>query len=174
MCNLYSVVSNREAIRRLSQAMSDSIGNLPELPGIYPDYLAPIVRLNSAGEREIVLARWGMPSLVKHVPPDKTNIGTTNIRHAYYKDWEGYLGAEHRCLVPLTRFAEPCKLDDGSSGNAWFALSRDEPLTFFAGLWTNWTGMRREDEGAIEHVVFGFFTTEPNDVVARSTRRQCP
>jgi putative SOS response-associated peptidase YedK len=46
-----------------------------------------------------------MPSLVKHVPPDKTNIGTTNIRHAYFKDWEGYLGVEHRCLVPLTRFA---------------------------------------------------------------------
>jgi putative SOS response-associated peptidase YedK len=38
-------------------------------------------------------------------------------------------------------------------------------LIFFAGLWTNWTGMRRKDEGSIEHVVLGFFTTEPNDVV---------
>src|SRR5688572_24752236 len=107
MCNLYSMTTNREALRKISQAMNDKVGNLPELPGIYPDYLAPIVILNSAGEREIILARWGVPSLVKQVPPDKTNIGTTNIRHAYFKDWDGYLGIEHRCLVPLNRFAEP-------------------------------------------------------------------
>jgi putative SOS response-associated peptidase YedK len=151
------MTTNREALRRISEAMNDKVGNLPELPGIYPDYLAPIVILNSAGEREIILARWGIPSLVKQVPRDKTNPGSTNIRH--------YLGVEHRCLVPLTRFAEPCKLEDGSTGNAWFALSKDEPLIFFAGLWTTWTGMRRKDEGPIEHKVFGFFTTEPNDVV---------
>jgi hypothetical protein len=30
------------------------------LPGIYPDYLAPIVILYPRGEREIVLARWGV------------------------------------------------------------------------------------------------------------------
>ena len=63
MCNLYSVTTNREAIRRLSQAMNDSIGNMPELPGIYPDYLAPIVRADASGRREVVLARWGLPSL---------------------------------------------------------------------------------------------------------------
>jgi putative SOS response-associated peptidase YedK len=164
MCNLYSVVTNREAIRRISGAMNDSIGNLPELPGIYPDYLAPIVRLDPAGEREIVLARWGLPSL-KDQPTDKPNRGTTNVRHPWFDDWKGYLGTEHRCLVPLTRFAEPCKLEDGSSGNAWFALSKDEPLTFFAGLYTKWEGTRRKDEGPLEHLVFAFFTTTPNDVV---------
>ena len=164
MCNLYSVTTNREAIRRLSQAMSDSIGNMPELPGIYPDYLAPIVRLDAAGQREVVLARWGLPSL-KDEPTEKPNRGTTNVRHPWYADWKGYLGTEHRCLVPLTRFAEPCKLEDGSSGNAWFALSKDEPLTFFAGLFTEWTGTRRKDEGPMSHLTFAFFTTEPNDVV---------
>jgi putative SOS response-associated peptidase YedK len=144
MCNLYSVVTNREAIRRISGAMGDSIGNLPELPGIYPDYLAPIVRLYPAGEREIVLARWGLPSL-KDQPTEKPNRGTTNVRHPRFDDWKGYLGTDHRCLVPLTRFAEPCKLEDGSSGNARFALSKDEPLTFFAGLYTKWEGTRRKD-----------------------------
>jgi putative SOS response-associated peptidase YedK len=165
MCNLYSVVTNREAMRGLAKALSDAIGNFPGLPGVYPDYVAPIVRLDAEGKREIVYGRWGLPSLNKLVPPEKTNIGTTNIRHPWYADWEGYLGVEHRCLVPLTRFAEPCKLEDGTTGNAWFALSKEEPLTFFAGLWTKWTGMRRKDEGPIEHTVFGFFTTDPNDVV---------
>ena len=117
MCNLYSVVTNREALRRISKAISDSIGNLPELPGIYPDYRAPIVRLNAAGDRETVLARWGVPSL-KDQPSEKPNKGTTNVRHPWFDDWKGYLGVEHRCLVPLTRFAEPTKLEDGASGNA--------------------------------------------------------
>ena len=164
MCNLYSIVTNREAIRRIAQAFNDSIGNLPELPGVYPDYFAPIVRLNPQGEREIVLARWGLPSL-KDQPTDKPNRGTTNVRRPWFDDWKGYLGVEHRCLVPLTRFAEPCKLEDGSSGNAWFALSKDEPLTFFAGLYTEWTGTRRKDEGPMTHLTFAFFTTTPNDVV---------
>lgn len=164
MCNLYSVTTNREAMRRVAQAFNDSIGNMPELPGIYPDYYAPIVRIDRRGDREIVLARWGLPSL-KDEPTEKPNRGTTNIRHPWFTDWKGYLGVEHRCLVPVTRFAEPTKLDDGSSGNAWLAIDEGEPLTFFAGLCTRWVGTRRKDEGPMEHLVFGFFTTEPNDVV---------
>ena len=61
MCNLYSMTKNVDAIRRLFGAMNSQVGNLPSLPGIFPDYPAPIVR-NAAGEREIVMARWGMPS----------------------------------------------------------------------------------------------------------------
>ncbi len=41
--------------------MVDRTGNLPPLPGIFPDYTAPIVRNYPQG-RELVLARWGMPS----------------------------------------------------------------------------------------------------------------
>jgi putative SOS response-associated peptidase YedK len=48
-----------------------------------------------------------------------------------------YLGVEHRSLVPITRFAEPTKLDDGASGNAWFALDPSQPVTFLAGPWTS-------------------------------------
>lgn len=153
--------------------MSDGLGNVPELPGIYPDYAAPVVRLDAQGQREIVLARWGLPSL-RAEPTDKPNRGTTNVRHPWFADWKGYLGVEHRCLVPLTRFVEPCKLEDGSSGNAWFALSRDEPTTFFAGLVTEWTGTRREDEGPMKHLVFAFFTTEPNDVVGAIHMKAMP
>lgn len=174
MCNLYSMTTNRDAIQQLAKAFNQSVGNLPPLPGIYPDYLAPIVRLNADGEREIVLARWGLPSLKDAPAIEKPNRGTTNVRHPWFADWKGYLGVEHRCLVPLTRFAEPCKLDDGSSGNAWFALSKDEPLTFFAGLWTEQHGMRRKDEGVRDHLVFAFFTTEPNDVVGAVHQKAMP
>jgi putative SOS response-associated peptidase YedK len=30
--------------------------------GVYPDSRAPIVRNGTGGERELALARWGMPS----------------------------------------------------------------------------------------------------------------
>ena len=38
MCNLYSLTKGQQAIRELAGAMSDRTGNLPPLPGIYPDY----------------------------------------------------------------------------------------------------------------------------------------
>lgn len=36
-------------------------GNLPPMPGVFPDYTAPVVRNAPDGERELMLARWGMP-----------------------------------------------------------------------------------------------------------------
>ena len=64
MCNLYSMTKNVEAIRRLFGALNSRVGNLPSMPGIFPDYPAPIVR-NAIDGREIVTARWGMPSSQK-------------------------------------------------------------------------------------------------------------
>jgi putative SOS response-associated peptidase YedK len=62
MCNLYNVRTNQAAIREIARAMRDSVGNLPPLPGIYPDYPAPIVRTTADGVRELAMAHWGMPS----------------------------------------------------------------------------------------------------------------
>jgi len=38
LCNLYSVTKGQQAIRELAGAMRDRTGNLPPLPGIFPDY----------------------------------------------------------------------------------------------------------------------------------------
>jgi putative SOS response-associated peptidase YedK len=62
VCNLYSLTKSQDAIRRITKAMRDRTGNLPPLPGIFPDYAAPIVRTAEDGDRELLLARWGMPS----------------------------------------------------------------------------------------------------------------
>ena len=43
MCNLYSITKGQQAIRDLAGAMRDLTGNLPMLPGVFPDYSAPIV-----------------------------------------------------------------------------------------------------------------------------------
>jgi hypothetical protein len=46
MCNLYSMTRPQDAVRRFfpHELPLDRVGNLPPLPGIFPDYSAPIVR----------------------------------------------------------------------------------------------------------------------------------
>lgn len=172
MCNLYSMTTTTEAIQRLVQEWEDSMRNIPPLHAIYPDYMAPVIK-QRAENRVLGFARWGLPSL-KDPATEKPNRGTTNVRRPWFDDWKGYLGVENRCLVPINRFAEPTKLPDGSSGNAWFAWDESEPLTFFAGLWTDWHGTRRKDEGPLDHKVFAFFTTKPNDIVGAVHEKAMP
>src|SRR4051794_24877930 len=61
MCNLYSITTNQAAIIALFRVVNRYVGNLPPMPGVFPDYQAPIVR-NAAEGRELATARWGMPS----------------------------------------------------------------------------------------------------------------
>jgi putative SOS response-associated peptidase YedK len=35
------------------------VGNLAPMPGVFPDYPAPVIR-ESEGGREMVMMRWGM------------------------------------------------------------------------------------------------------------------
>ena len=61
MCNLYSITTNQEAIRALFRVVNQYAGNLAAMPGVFPDYPAPVVR-NADGDRELTMMRWGMPS----------------------------------------------------------------------------------------------------------------
>jgi hypothetical protein len=45
------------------------------MPGVFPDYPAPVVR-NSDAERELMMMRWGMPS-----PPKFGGAPVTIIRN---------------------------------------------------------------------------------------------
>lgn len=195
MCNLYSMMKNVDAIRRLFGALNSSVGNLPSMPGIFPDYPAPIVR-NASDGREIVMARWGMPSSQKvlldatkkraekleakgkavdfnellRIEPDS---GTTNIRNTSSGHWKRWLGPGNRCLVPLTSFSEYDTIE-GKKVPVWFALEESRPLVAFAGIWTNWTSVRKVKEGEVNADVFGFLTCEPNAEVKRVHPKAMP
>lgn len=158
MCNLYSLTKGQQAILELAGAMIDRTGNLPTMPGIYPDYSAPIVR-NGVDGREMVLARWGMPSPAFAWEGKKTDPGVTNVRNVLSSHWRRWTGVEHRCLVPFTSFSE---WNASNKGPAWFAFSEERPLAFFAGIWTGWTSVRKVKEGEVTADLYGFLTTEPN------------
>jgi putative SOS response-associated peptidase YedK len=60
MCNLYSITTNQAAIIALFRVINRYIGNLPPMPGVFPDYPAPVVR-NAGDGRELTMIRWDMP-----------------------------------------------------------------------------------------------------------------
>ncbi len=162
MCNLYSMTSNQQAIRALARAMRETVGNLPSLPGIFPDQSAPVVRNGSDGVRELAVARWGMPSPAFALAGRKVDRGVTNIRNTASPHWRPWLGQASRCLVPFTSFSESVRRPDGVSEPVWFALADDRPLAFFAGIRTRWTGLRKLAEGVVSCELFAFLTTAPN------------
>jgi len=194
MCNLYSITKSQDAIRALTRAVRDVSGNLPALPGVYPDTFAPIVRNGVSGERELAKARWGMPTpqnilmqgaKKKAVAHDKKSKpynfkvllrmerdpGVTNIRNIGSKHWQCWLGIEHRCVVPFTSFSE---FNAAEGGHIWFAFGEKRPQAAFAGIWTNWTSVRKGKEGETTNDLFGFLTTEPNDEVGRVHPKAMP
>jgi putative SOS response-associated peptidase YedK len=166
MCNLYSITKGPQAIRDFARAMRDRTGNLPPIPGVFPDYFAPIVHNADDGARELAMARWGMPSPRSVVKGHNSDPGVTNIRNVASPHWRRWLGVESRCVVPFTSFAENEILPDGSRPPVWFALDESRPLAFFAGMWTRWTSVRKVKEGKTTNDLFAFLTTEPSAIIA--------
>ena len=69
MCNLYSIITNQAAIIALFRVINRYVGNLPPMPGVFPDYRAPVIRNTDTGT-EMVLTRWGMPPRAGGTPQD--------------------------------------------------------------------------------------------------------
>jgi putative SOS response-associated peptidase YedK len=170
---LYSVTKGQQAIRELAGAMRDMTGNLPPLPGIFPDYAAPIVRNQSDG-RELTMARWGMPTPEFALEGKKCDPGVTNVRNAKSPHWRRWLGVESRCVVPFTSFSDNDTLPDGTHPPVWFAFDETRPLAFFAGVWTRWTSVRKVKEGETTNDIFAFLTTKANKVVGAIHAKAMP
>ena len=188
MCNLYSLRKGPAAILDAARAMSNQAGNL-EPRDIYPDYPAPIVRTGAGGERELALARWGLPSSSRalfdaatkradklrargkdvdfpkllELEPDS---GVTNVRNTASGHWKRWLEPANRCLVPFTAFSEPGRDAEGRYAPVWFSLPGDDPLAFFAGVHVpQWTCVRKMKTGLETCDLFAFLTTEPSEPV---------
>lgn len=161
MCNLYSVTTNQEAIRRLFLAAADLTGNLPPLPAVFPDQLAPIVRAADGG-RELVLARWGAPG-----PPQVGAPLVTNLRNPASPFWRRWLAPANRCLVPVNAFCEYADTKPRKTP-VWFARDSSRPLFAFAGVWMGWHGVRGPKAAQVEgeHTLFAILTAPANAIVA--------
>jgi putative SOS response-associated peptidase YedK len=119
------------------------------------------VRNSADGERELVVARWGMSGHPVWGGP------VTNIRNVASPHWRGWLSARDRCLVPSTSFCEYAPTVPRKTP-IWFAPTEDRPPLAIAGLWTRWRGVRGQKGAPVEgeHELFGFLTTEANAIFA--------
>ncbi|WHQ68614.1 SOS response-associated peptidase [Methylorubrum extorquens] len=159
MCNLYALTKSQDEIRRLFAVETDQAGNLPPLPGIFPNTAAPIVHV-AEGQRILSMYRWGMPSPAFALRDRKTDPGVTNVRNTGSPHWRRWLGPEQRCLVPLSSFSE---FNKAAGGDIWFALAADRPLACFAGIKTeDWRSVRKVKDGETTDDLYAFLTTEPN------------
>jgi hypothetical protein len=135
MCNLYSMTKGPQAIRDFTRAMRSKVGNLPPLPGVFPDYSAPIVRNGTEG-RELVLARWGMPSRFEALKDKNRDPGVTisamSPRHT------GSDGSASRAdaSCPFRHCRRTKCLQTAPARPVWIAFDESRSLAFFAGVWT--------------------------------------
>ncbi len=75
--------------------------------------------------------------------------------------------------MPFNSFAEYDTID-GKKVPVWFAIDESRPLLCFAGLWTNWTSVRKVREGEITADIFAMLTTEANAEVGRVHQKAMP
>ncbi len=145
--------------------------NLPPLPGIFPDYEAPVVTRGPNGVRSLEMMRWGFPP-PPFVKGSHTVQNVRNLSSGYWKKWLSIdEGAGGRCLVPATAFSE---YQDGPSPKdiVWFARQAEgadmRPLFFFPGIWRPFEGERGPKTARVAgmHKIFAFLTAAPNAVVA--------
>jgi putative SOS response-associated peptidase YedK len=193
MSNFYSITTNQAAIIALFRVVNRYVGNLAPMPGVFPDYKAPIVR-NGAEGRELASARWGMPSSSKALmdatkkraeklqakgkPVDFKELlrmepdgGTTNIRNVTSKHWTRWLAVESRCVVPFNSFSE---FNKAEGGDIWFALDESRPLACFAGIWTNGTQSERSKKARPPTTFTRSSRRSRTPMSAPSTPRRCP
>jgi putative SOS response-associated peptidase YedK len=166
-------IRSRPTIRALFRVLNRYVGNLAPMPGIFPDYPAPVVR-NSGDEREMTMMRWGMPP-----PPRAGGYPATNIRNTSSPHWRAWLSAENRCLVPANSFAEYAPEPNPETKKkdvVWFALDDDRPLFAFAGIWITFNSDRGTKSKPVPgpHQVYVFSRHRLTPWSSRSTRMACP
>jgi putative SOS response-associated peptidase YedK len=148
MCGRYDLSDSPAAIRAKF--------SVPAVPGFAanadwrPTDRAPIVRLAADGERECVLARWG---LVPPWAPDlKFGTRCINARAETVASLPAFRSAwrKRRCLVPANAFFEW----SGAKGQRlkWRISLREEPLFALAGLWEWWQD-RASGEGVASYTI---------------------
>ena len=190
MCNLYRM-EDKDWVSTWAKDVESLINLMPAYQ-VHPDQMGPIIRNAADGRKQLVNARWGLPSptfvqekaaktrseklkakgkavdfgeLLK-MEPDR---GVTNVRKLNLAHWKRWFGIEHRCLVPVTSFAEPdpaAQEPGGNVPNAWFARDEQKSLMFFAGIHVpQWQSVRKVKDGLTTDDLYGFLTTDPNTLV---------
>jgi putative SOS response-associated peptidase YedK len=131
---------------------------------VAPTTHQPIIRQSrETGEREIVLARWGLVPFFTKDMQDVKGLSTINARAetiATAKTWREPV-KKRRCLIPVNAFYEWPKEGKPPKQPYAFEMANGKPFAF-AGIWDGW----KDGEG---HWLqsFAILTTEANELMSR-------
>ncbi|MND95763.1 hypothetical protein D3C80_880260 [compost metagenome] len=123
----------------------------------------------AAEARAEKLKAKGKPVDIDELIPLEPDRGVTNVRKLTLPHWKRWFGVDHRCIVPVTSFAEPdpkAQAPGGKVPNAWFARDEQKSLMFFAGIHVpGWQSVRKVKDGPTTDDLYGFLNTDPNELV---------
>ena len=166
MCNLYSITTNQAAILALFRVVNRYVGNLAPMPGVFPDYPAPVVRNMDTG-RELAIMRWVCRRHRARAGRRSPTSATRRHRTGACGSTSQRTGAWSRptALLRVRTGAEP---RDEEGRGLVRAVGRPRPLFAFTRIWTEFKGDRGTKSKPIPgpHQVYGFLTTTANAVVA--------
>ena len=133
MCGRYDNLIARDAYRRLFRPGRLPQSNFPPRYNVAPTDQIPIIRVDPRdGERELVMARWGLvPGWLKEMP--KVPHINARCETVHEKPLFREAFAKRRALIPATGFFEWEKRADGKQPYR-FTRADLEPFAF-AGLW---------------------------------------
>jgi putative SOS response-associated peptidase YedK len=166
MCGRYVRKGSKQKIAEYFRANP----NPAELPmpdadyNIAPTTYQPIIRQSrETGEREMVLARWGLVPFFTKDLKDVKGLSTINARAETITKaptWREPF-KKRRCLIPASSFYEWSKVSEPLKQPYSFELANAQPMAF-AGLWDAW----KDKEG---HWLqsFAIVTTEANELMSR-------
>jgi len=133
MCGRFDNLIPRDAYAGLFRAVRVPRSNFPPRYNVAPTDQIPIVRVDPRdGEREVVMARWGLiPFWMKEKPkvPHINARAETVAKQPLFRE----AFAKRRCLIPGTGFYEWQQRADGKQPYR-FRRKDLEPFAF-AGLW---------------------------------------
>lgn len=134
MCGRYFLHSTADKLTTLFGEMPMPL--LSPRYNIAPTQPVPIIRQNAQGEREMVLARWGLiPGWSKG--PD-SRYSTFNARLETVTEKPAYRNAfrYRRCLIPADGFYE--WQGSGNTKQPHVLRAKDKSPLALAGLWEHW------------------------------------
>jgi putative SOS response-associated peptidase YedK len=133
MCGRYDNLIPKDAYHRLFRPSRLPQSNFPPRYNVAPTDQIPILRVDPRdGERELVMARWGLvPWWAKEVP--KVPHINARCETVHEKPLFREAFSKRRALIPATGFFEWEKRADGKQP---YRFTREDLEPFaFAGLW---------------------------------------
>ena len=178
MCNLYSNTMPVAAMRQLFsvEPKNDDLGNAEPLPAIFPKGTAPVVGLNSDGNRVLWNTHWGfvLPQTSKKTgkpiqPKAINNARDDKLQTSSF--WRKSF-VEHRCLIPATSFCEAKGRNPATY--VWFGVKGEgeRPPFALAAVWRSFEGNYGGDYR--ELITSSMITTTPNKLVQKTHPDRMP